>query len=128
MTSLAQLGPAAQAQAVAQIGEQEKKRQKYGAQRTMIDGITFDSKKEATRYAELKLLERGKQISFLETQVRFLLVINGTLCATYVADFRYVRDGAVIVEDVKSVATMTSVYRIKKKLMLALHNIEILET
>lgn len=128
MTSLAQLGPAAQAQAVAQIGEQEKKRQKYGAQRTMIDGITFDSKKEATRYAELKLLERGKQISFLETQVRFPLVINGTLCATYVADFRYVRDGAVIVEDVKSTATMTPVYRIKKKLMKALRNIEILET
>lgn len=104
--------------------------QKYGAKRTEIDGHSFDSRAEANRYAELKLLLASGEIKHLELQVAYPLVVNGMKVATYKADFRYVdlRDNLLVVEDVKSPATKTAVYRLKRKLMLALYNIEILET
>ncbi len=93
-----------------------------------VDGIQFDSRKEATRYAELKLSQRAGEISDLRLQVVFHLDLNGHHICDYIADFVY-RDrlGQVIVEDVKSKGTKTRVYQIKKKLMLAVHNIEIQE-
>lgn len=99
---------------------------KYGSIKTVIDGITFDSKKEARRYAELKLLQRGKQISCLELQPRFKIVdglkINGHKKMSdryYIADFMYLdKDGNTIVEDVKGVKT--AVYTLKKHLFLSL--------
>ena len=104
---------------------------KYRNVKIVVDGITFDSAKEARRYSELKLLERAGQITGLEIQPSFRLVVNNCLICTYKADFRYAMDtphvrGLVVVEDVKGMKT--PVYRLKKKLMLAIHGVEILET
>jgi hypothetical protein len=101
---------------------------KYRNKKVDMDGRTFDSKREAARYAELRLLERVGDVTELECQPRFPLIVNGALIATYVADFRYrARDGAVVVEDVKSEPTKTPVYRLKAKLVAALHGIAISE-
>lgn len=106
-----------------------KRWQKYGAKRVKLDGFLFDSKKEANRYGELKLLELRGEICNLEVHPRFPLVVNGVLVCTYVADFRYVnlkpRLPRLTVEDTKGVRTQ--LYKLKKKLMLALHRIEIVE-
>lgn len=101
----------------------------------MVDNIRFDSKREAARYKELKLLERAGQIRNLALQVPYDLVVNGQKVGRYVADFRYRRVSPPksdwdyrhpVVEDVKGMKT--PVYNLKKKLMKALHGIEILET
>lgn len=110
---------------------------KYGAKKVTIDGITFDSMKEANRWCELKLLVRGKVITELERQVRFELVPaqydkHGKLLErsiSYVADFVYIdmKTGERIVEDTKSVATKTPEYIIKRKLLLYFYHIRISE-
>ena len=99
-------------------------RSKYGSRKTKVDGITFASQKEATRYGILKLLQKTGQISDLKLQVRFKLVQT----VTYVADFEYYdrTKGVKVVEDVKGFKT--PVYLRKKKLMQEQHGIEILET
>ena len=104
---------------------------KYRNVKTVVDGITFASAKEARRYGELKLLEKSGRISGLEIQPAFRIVVNNCLICTYKADFRYVTDtphvrGLVVIEDVKGV--QTPVYRLKKKLMLAVHGISVVET
>lgn len=99
-------------------------RHKYNAKKTVVDGITFDSKAEAARYCELKLLERQGIIKDLRLQPRFRLQDGFTASdgkkirpLDYVADFMYVdNDGAAVVEDVKGV--QTDAYKIKKKLFL----------
>ena len=101
---------------------------KYKAKRTIVDGISFASKAEARRYTQLLLLQRAGAIEDLELQPRLLLVVAKIKIGTYVGDFRY-RDmvtGDMILEDVKGV--LTPVYRIKKRLVRALHGIDILET
>ena len=91
------------------------RRNKYGNEKTVVDGITFASKAEARRYGELKLLERGGVIRDLELQPEFKLLGSGlTLVCKYVADFKYIEQGMFIVEDVKGVRTPA--YRIKAKL------------
>lgn len=103
-------------------------RQKYGAKPTTVDGIRFASRLEAARYGELKLMERAGMIRELVTQKRYPLVVGGVLVATYVADFVYVdAQGQTVVEDTKSPPTQTAEYRIKRRLMLALHCITISE-
>jgi len=100
------------------------KHNKYRAIKTTIDGITFDSKKEANRYAVLKLMEKTGAISHLELQPEYKIEINGRKICTYRADFRYINKsaigvngqaGAMVVEDVKGMKT--PVYRLKKKLV-----------
>lgn len=103
---------------------------KYNAKKTVVDGIKFDSKREAERYCELKLLEKAKEIRNLELQPRFLLQDkfedkqgNTHRKIEYVADFMYIdKDNKKIVEDVKGV--MTDVYKLKKKLFLNLYDKE----
>ena len=100
---------------------------KYRAKKTVVDGITFDSKKEATRYQELKLLEKAGQIKALVLQVPYDLMVNGCKVGIYRADFTYwdvVKDEAII-EDVKGFKT--PVYNIKKKILKA-YGIDIYET
>lgn len=105
------------------------KRNKFNAKKTDVDNITFDSKHEATRYQELKIAERCGVISDLKLQVSYPLKVNGILIATYRSDFDYLEDGKKVVEDTKSEFTRKLMwYRMKKKLMLALHGIEIRET
>ena len=101
---------------------------KYGNLKATVDGITFDSRKEANRWAELKLLQRAGQIYELRRQVVFEIIptqrdeATGELvekCARYIADFVYrdARTGRTVVEDVKSKATRTETYILKRKLM-----------
>ena len=98
--------------------------------------MTFDSHKEARRYQELRLMERAGLIRNLRMQFPFVLIPeqkdeNGKLlerAVTYKADFMYLtRDGKIVVEDVKSEATRTREYIIKRKLMLKVHGIRIKE-
>lgn len=104
-----------------------KRVNKFRAVRTEFDGHAFASRAEALRYAELKLLVRAGAISDLALQPKFQLSVNGHKIASYVADFSYSQDGRTIVEDVKSPATRTPVYRLKAKLMKALHGIDVSE-
>lgn len=98
---------------------------KYRAIKTKVDGITFDSKREAARYVELMTMHKAGEITEPVLQLKFPLVVNEELICSYRADFVYERAGVVVVEDVKGVRT--AVYRIKKKLMAALLHIEIHE-
>ena len=90
---------------------------KYGAIKTVVDGITFHSKKEAERYKILALLESQGKINSLRLQPRIPLMVNGIKIGHYVGDFEYIHLGNKILEDVKSVATRTAVYKIKKKIL-----------
>lgn len=103
----------------------EKKANKYGAKRECVDGVWFDSKAEAKRWSVLKLEERAGLIAGLERQVPYDITINGEHIAKWIADFRYVRDGMTVCEDVKGVRT--PVYRLKAKLVQAIHGIRITE-
>ena len=105
---------------------------KYGNRKTVLDGIKFDSKKEALRWMELKMLEKAGKISDLERQVKYVLIpaqyLDGKLierqCA-YIADFRYLENGQVVVEDTKGVRTKDFI--IKRKLMLKVYGIAVKE-
>jgi len=101
---------------------------KYANKKTEIDGVLFDSRKEAGRYQELRLLERAGEIMDIERQVTYELIPKqqGERACHYIADFRYKdKDGQVVVEDVKGYKT--EVYKIKRKLMLQRHGIRIQE-
>lgn len=107
---------------------------KYRNRKTTVDGVTYDSAKEARRGAELRLMERAGLISDLCAQVRYTLIPaqkrDGKVverAATYIADFVYKQNGETVVEDVKSPATRTDLYKLKKKLMLWEFGIEIKE-
>jgi len=116
-------------------------RSKYKAVKTTIDGITFDSKREAKRYSELKVLEKAGMITHLELQPEYEIVINGVKICKYRGDFSYLtvraennersynlkgewqtptmtgdKEGQ-IVEDVKGFKT--PIYRLKKRLVEA---------
>lgn len=122
---------------------------KYHNKKIKVDGIIFDSKKEAVRYKELKILEKAGIIHDVQRQVKYILIPaqyehtsgiyskgknkggpkKGKLiereCAYY-ADFVYTENGETVVEDTKGVKTPE--YIIKRKLMLYVHNIKIKET
>ena len=104
----------------------ESVRNKYRAIKTIVDDITFDSKKEAKRYSQLKLMLRAGAISDLKLQPRFDLIVNGVKCGFYKADFDYIENGKRVIEDVKGMKT--PVYNLKKKLVKAIHGIDIFET
>ena len=100
---------------------------KYLSKKTVVDNIKFDSKKEAGRYSELKLLEKAGEVKDLKLQVPFCLYVNNFKICTYKADFVYInKEDKQIVEDVKGFKT--PVYRLKKKLFEALfHPLKITE-
>lgn len=93
---------------------------KYRNRKIVVDNIRFDSNLEATRYRELKLLQRAKEISNLRLQVPFVLQEgfkkNGRTyqAIKYIADFVYEEKGQTIVEDTKGMKTET--FKIKQKL------------
>ncbi len=92
-----------------------------------MDGIKFDSRKEAARWVELLTLESAGVLTGLRRQVRIPIQVNGVKVCVYVADFTYTRNGREVVEDVKSEFTkMLPLYRLKKK-MLAAWGVEINE-
>ena len=112
-------------QDLAEYQARQPKRNKYRAQPTVIDEIRFASKREATRYQDLKVMEQLGLISGLELQPAYPIIVDRMKVCTYKADFRYIENGALVVEDAKGMKT--PVYRLKKKLMKALYGIEIRE-
>ena len=118
---------------------------KYGNKKIMVDGILFDSLREARRFRELKKLEKAGEIHDLERQVKFVLLPSqrGTpqidekgkvkqgkvieRSITYRADFVYIdtETGQKVVEDAKGVETKEFI--IKRKLMLWVYGIQIQE-
>jgi hypothetical protein len=120
---------------------------KYRNKQVTRNGITFDSRKEAKRFAELQLLERAGAIADLKRQVKFELIPaqyetferysektgkrlkDGKRCVeqsvVYNADFVYMQNGKQVVEDTKGMRTEK--YIIKRKLMLWVHGIRITE-
>ena len=107
-------------------------RNKYHSKKVTIDGITFDSKKEAKRWNELALLERAGLIHDLQRQIKYELIpsqrLNGRVAeraVSYIADFVYQENGKTVVEDTKGFRTAD--YIIKRKLMLWVHKIRIKE-
>ena len=126
-----------------------KKGSKYNNKKVIVDGIKFDSKKESMRYLVLKDAQSKGIISNLERQVKYTLipavkeeyvkhlktkdkVMTRTiqLAITYTCDFQYVKDGELIVEDVKAspnYAALDKVYILKRKMMFALKGIKIKE-
>lgn len=106
------------------------RRNKFNAIRTTVDGIIFASRREAKRYAELKLMERAGEIESLECQPSFRIEVSGIRICDYRADFKYLdkRTGEWITEDVKSKATMTPVFKIKARLLRACHGIQVMIT
>ena len=104
---------------------------KYGAKKIKdpATGYVFDSKREFIRWCELRILERSGKISGLCRQVSYELIPKqkGERACNYIADFIYYdAEGKLVVEDSKGYRT--DAYRIKKKLMLWVHGIRILET
>lgn len=116
---------------------------KYGNKKTTVDGITFDSLKEAKRYKELSLMQKAGMIQDLQMQVKYILipaqrepdtvgarggVHKGKLIereCTYVADFVYKENGQTVVEDTKGFRTKD--YLLKRKMLLFFHGIKIKE-
>ena len=111
---------------VDQLGS--SKPNKYRNKPVMYDGIRFASKKEGDRYAILKLLEKQGMISALVLQPKFKfegLWLDRRECM-YIADFQYMENGKLVVEDTKGFKT--DVYKIKRGLMKRDLGIEIFET
>lgn len=110
---------------------------KYRAVRTEVDGVSFASKREAARYQVLKLRQMAGEIRDLKLQPEYPLHIvklyrNGwpieiATCGKYVADFEYIEcaSGEIVTEDSKGVRTDT--YRLKRKLVEAIHGVTISE-
>ena len=114
-----------------------KRSNKYGAKRTRVNGIWFDSKREAERYKLLKAMQMAREITDLELQPEFPLMIgdrpvlmrskgypNGRR-VKYIADFRYEQDGKTIIEDVKGMRT--DVYKLKKAIVETIYGIKVIE-
>ena len=112
---------------------------KYHASPVHVDGVRFASKKEAARFLELRLMLKHGQIGDLvchpvyPIHVMELWRSNApiviTNCGKFTADFRYtnLETGEIVVEDVKSTATKTEAYRLRKKLVEAIHGITVVE-
>jgi hypothetical protein len=110
--------------------EKKKRRNKYHAKKTVVDNITFDSKREAEHYVVLKKMQEEGVIRSLERQKPFTFIYNGVKIGRYIADFVYedVCSGEKKVQDVKSVYTAKMpLYKWKKKMMRAFFGIEIQE-
>lgn len=102
-----------------------RRRRKYGNIPTCVDGHRLDSKLEARRYQELRLLLVAGQIRNLEVHCRFPLEVSGKRIGHYEADFAYLENGTLVLEDCKGVAT--PLYRWKRAHVLAQYGITIRE-
>lgn len=108
-------------------------RSKYGSKKVTVGGVTFDSQREYRRFCELSLLERAGKITNLQRQVKYVLIPSqkdekGKVIereCSYIADFVYVENGKLVVEDAKGYKTPE--YRLKRKMALYFHGIRIKE-
>ncbi len=104
------------------------KKNKYNAVKTEYNGVKYDSKKEASRAFTLDVLRKAKgndRVLNIERQVSYDLIVNNIKIARYVLDFKITYSDRVVHEDVKGV--LTPVYKLKKKLMKAIHGIDIID-
>ena len=109
------------------------KKSKYNNIRVQYNDKWFDSKKEMRRYQQLELLQRAGKIKNLCCQVTYNLLpttrIGGQTQrkTTYIADFVYwdIEKDCEVIEDAKGMRT--DVYKIKRKLMMVRHGIEVVE-
>lgn len=105
------------------LGMAAPKRSKYSNEKCVVDGIKFDSRREAARWTQLAAMQKAGEICALERQVVYVLApgvaINGRKVPPlrYIADFVYERGEETVIEDVKGV--ITGEYRIKRHLMAA---------
>ena len=108
-----------------------KMRNKYGAKKVEVNGEKFDSKLEHSRWCGLLVAEKAGLISELKRQVPFILAPSVKFydekralpAMKYIADFTYVENGILVVEDAKGVQTPD--FRIKRRLMITVHGIQI---
>jgi hypothetical protein len=109
-----------------ELNFQIPKRMKYRNVKTEIDGIKFDSKKEATYYSKLKLLKLSGDVIDFQMQVRYDFKHNGILLCFYKADFvvNWKVSGIKVI-DVKG--RKLPMYNLKKKMMLAFYGINVIE-
>ena len=110
------------------IPNKTRRPNKYFAKKTLFMGFKFDSKWEAERWGQLKSMEKAGIVTQLERQIRYDLTVNDVKICEYIADFRYLLEeenglSKLVVEDAKGV--LTSEFKLKKKLMKAVHNIDI---
>ena len=108
------------------LEQKAKGKSKYRNQHIIIDGIRFMSKKEGSRYLELRILQTAGEISDLRLQVPYQLNKGGTHSLIYIADFVYIENGKEVVNDAKGYRT--EVYKKKRALMKKIYGIEIKET
>lgn len=102
------------------------KKSKYRAVKTEVDNVMFASKKEAARYRALKAMVKAGLITELKLQPEFKVIVEGKKICTYKADFTYLNENSEwVIEDVKGMKT--PVYRLKKKLVEAIYDIDIVE-
>lgn len=103
--------------------EPTAKRSKYGNVKKVVDGLKFDSIREANRFSELMLKHKSGLISKPILQYEFKLV-----GCSYVCDFLYFdyEKKDFVIEDVKGM--LTKEYKIKAKQMKEIYNITILES
>lgn len=131
---VSRFSPALQKQVMQKLKAQNKPKSKYHAVKDNRGGIKFDSKAEARRFDALMLLLKAGVISDLKLQPQFTLQEAYTTpdgvrvrAIRYVADYSYRLNGDLVVEDVKSKATKTRVYAIKKKLLQEKYGITVKE-
>ena len=110
----------------------QRQRRKYGNIPTIVDGLHFDSKAEANRWCELRIMEKAGLIRDLQRQVPYELVPaterpsgGKERSITYIADFVFTntKTGRTVVEDVKGAEP--AVWALKRDLMLYVHGVEI---
>lgn len=108
-----------------------KRSNKYNAKPQVVDGINFDSKREARRWIELQIMARTGAVTDLERQVTFILAPSVRIAGEkrarpalrFKADFRYIYHGATIVEDAKGYSD--TAFRIRQHLMKSVHGIDV---
>jgi len=99
---------------------------KYGNRPCSFNGISFHSILEKDRYVELYAMQKAGEIKNLQCQVKYRLEVNGVLIGNYIADFVYeTKHGREVIEDTKSVATVTDTNIMKERLMKAVHGITV---
>lgn len=107
------------------------RRNKYGAKPRIVAGVRIASGREAKRWSDLQWMEMDLKIEKLERQVTYILAPSVKIAGEkrarpalrYTADFRYVENGKVVVEDAKG--RQTEAFRIKSHLMKSVHNIDV---
>ncbi len=107
------------------LAQKTKPTNKYNAKRVLLDGICFDSKAEANYYAALKLREKANEVTDIELQRWYDLIVNGVLVARYRADFVFFDRLCFTRRIVDTKGVVTRDFRMKQRLMKACHGLEI---